>query len=100
MSDWKRFKEELLSNPETRAAYDARKPAFDLASKIVALRKRLDLTQRDLARAAGMTQPEIARIESGKISPKWETVSRIFDAAGAELELKVRLPGGQRVTVA
>lgn len=100
MTTWKRLRKELLEDPETRAEYEARKPAFDLASKVIALRTRLDLTQADLAQLAGMSQPEIARIEAGKVSPKWETISRIFDAAGAELELKLRLPGGELVPVA
>lgn len=98
-NEWQRFKQELLANPETRAAYDRRKPAYDLASLVIALRKRLDLSQRELAKIAGMSQPEIARIEKGNVSPTWETVSRIFDAVGAELEVKVQVPGGRRVLV-
>ena len=87
MSEWSRFKEEILNGPETRAAYDARKPAYELASKLIAMRKKLGLSQRDLAEAAGLKQPHIARIERGEVSPTWATVSRIFSAVGAELEV-------------
>jgi len=48
-------KEEILGDPEARAVYDARKPADELASKLIALRKKLGLSQRDLARAAGLS---------------------------------------------
>ena len=87
MSEWKTFKEEILIDPEARAVYDARKPAYELASKLIALRKKLGLSQRDLARAAGLKQPHIARIERGDVSPTWATTSRIFAAVGAELEV-------------
>ena len=98
-SEWQRFKKELLENPETRAEYDRRKPAYELASKLVELRKTLELSQRDLARAAGMTQPEIARIELGKVSPTWDTLAKILAGVGGELEMKVRGPGGKFVRV-
>ena len=87
MNEWKAFKEEILDVPEVRAAYDARKPAYELASKLIAMRKELGLSQRDLARAAGLKQPHIARIERGDVSPTWATTSRIFAAVGAELEV-------------
>jgi DNA-binding XRE family transcriptional regulator len=96
---WERFKDELLADPETLSAYDAQHAAYDLASKLIELRKRLGLSQRDLARAAGMKQPEIARIEKGRVSPTWETVSRILRAVGAEVQLTLRVPGGKRVKV-
>ena len=41
MSEWKTFKGEILGDPEARAVYDARKPAYELASKLIALRKKL-----------------------------------------------------------
>jgi DNA-binding XRE family transcriptional regulator len=87
MGEWNAFKDEVLSDPEARAAYDARKPAYELASKLIAMRKKLGLSQRDLARAAGLKQPHVARIERGDVSPTWATTSRIFAAVGAELEV-------------
>ena len=45
------------------------------------------MSQRDLAKAAGLKQPHIARIERGDVSPTWETISRIFAAVGAELDV-------------
>ena len=87
MSEWKTFKGEILGDLEARAVYDARKPAYELASKLISLRKKLGLSQRDLAKAAGLKQPHIARIERGEVSPTWATTSRIFEAVGAELEV-------------
>ncbi|HEY1652243.1 MAG TPA: helix-turn-helix transcriptional regulator [Acidimicrobiales bacterium] len=47
------------------------------------------LSQRELAERAGVTQPEIARIESGNREPSIPTLQKIL--AGAGLELRFRL---------
>lgn len=44
------------------------------------------MTQRDLARATGMPQPAIARIERGGVSPRLETLERLLVVTGATLE--------------
>ena len=47
------------------------------------------MSQRELAELAGVTQSEIAKIESGKREPSIPTLQRIL--AGAGLELRLRL---------
>ena len=48
------------------------------------LRRQAGLTQKNLAKTAGVQQSIISRIEDGKISdPSYSTVKRIFDALGA-----------------
>jgi transcriptional regulator with XRE-family HTH domain len=47
------------------------------------------LSQRELAERAGVSQSEIARIESGKREPSIPTLQRIL--AGAGMELRFRL---------
>lgn len=50
---------------------------------------RLDagLSQRDLARRAGTSQPAIARYERGIATPSWETLQRLATACGRWLEI-------------
>jgi len=50
-------------------------------------RKRLGLTQKELAELVGVSQPLIARIESGSIDPKLSLVKKIFEVLD-ELEGK------------
>jgi predicted transcriptional regulator len=50
-------------------------------------RKKLGLTQKELAELVGVSQPLIARIESGTIDPKLSLVKRIFEVLD-ELEGK------------
>lgn len=99
MDDWERLKEELLRDPATREAYEARKPAYRLAIGLVQLRAGLGLTQRQLASLAHMTQPEIARLESGTVQPTWETIARVLEALGAEVQVTARNAHGRLLRV-
>jgi transcriptional regulator with XRE-family HTH domain len=51
---------------------------------VLNLRRTAGLTQTELARAAGTSQPTIAAYESGRKSPTLNTLSRIARAAGLE----------------
>ncbi len=54
-------------------------------------RKMLGLTQAELAREAGVSQPLIARIEAGDIDPRLSTISKIVDVLKRK-EVIVNLP--------
>jgi transcriptional regulator with XRE-family HTH domain len=99
MDDWDRLRAELLEDPATREAYEERRSAYELASKLIQMRTALGISQRQLAAKARMTQPEIARLESGTIQPTWETISRLLGAVGAEVDIKVRDQRGKLVKV-
>lgn len=44
------------------------------------------MSQRELAAATGVAQPAIARIESGAVSPRLETLERLLAGVGSVLE--------------
>lgn len=48
-------------------------------------RRRAGLTQRELAERAGTTQSAIARLESGRTSPSFDTVRRMLRLCGFTL---------------
>jgi len=52
------------------------------AKRIVEARRAANLTQTDLAEKAGMAQPNIARLESGAVSPAEETLERLAAGIG------------------
>ena len=63
-------------------------------------RKSLDLSQKELALLAGVSQSMIAKLEALKISPSYERTTRIFDALEdleREVELKVREIASKKV---
>lgn len=59
----------------------------DIASLIVSARVSAGLTQRQLAARVGTSQPAIARLEAGQVSPTLDTVVRVAAAAGFELRV-------------
>jgi transcriptional regulator with XRE-family HTH domain len=61
---------------------------------IVTARRRAGLTQRQMAALAGVPQPTVARIESGAVSPRADTLVRLLTAAGRELSDEPRLGQG------
>jgi len=52
---------------------------FSDLSDIKRIRKRLDLTQHELAKKAGISQSLIAKIEAGKIDPTYSKACMIFE---------------------
>jgi uncharacterized protein len=50
-------------------------------------REAAGLTQAELARRAGMKQPEIARLESPGANPRLSTLKRVVAATGHSLKL-------------
>ena len=57
-------------------------------------RRQAGLSQRALADKAGVAQPAIARIESGAVSPRLDTLARLLEATGWTLELAARIGAG------
>ena len=81
---WEEVKARLLADPETKAAYDALEPAYQIAR----LRIAKGLTQEELAERAGVRQPNIARLESGKHQPTLDLLRRVAEALGYRLDLR------------
>jgi len=57
-------------------------------------RRMLDLTQKQLAKLAGVSQSLIAKLESGKIDPSYTKVKAIFDVL-ERLEIKTEVHAGE-----
>lgn len=51
-------------------------------------RRRAGLTQRALAARTGIPQPAIARLESGRVIPRADTLERLLSACGFGFELR------------
>jgi transcriptional regulator with XRE-family HTH domain len=52
-------------------------------------RRRVGITQAELARRASTTQSAIARLERDRVSPSLETVAELVRACGLELNLNL-----------
>lgn len=74
-----------LEEPEYRRAYDTLDAEFALARAVIAARNRVGLTQAQLARKMGTTQPVVARLEGERVRPSMRTLERLANATGSRL---------------
>lgn len=74
-----------LKEPKYRKAYEALEEEFVLASAVIHARNRAGLTQQELAKRMGTTQPAVARLESGRTCPSIRTLERLAEATGSRL---------------
>lgn len=71
---------------------------IEVGTVLRALRRRADLSQRELARRSGVPKSTVARIEADPgVDPRLRTVERLVRAAGGELAVGVAT-AGQRTT--
>ncbi|MHB8466076.1 MAG: helix-turn-helix domain-containing protein [Acidimicrobiales bacterium] len=62
------------------------------AALIKAIRRRRGLTQADLARRAGTSQPVISAYEHGRRDPTYATLQKLVEAGGERLRLDAVAP--------
>ena len=87
MSQWDKFLEEQLKDPEFKAEYDALEPEFTIIQAIIDARKNLGLTQKKLSDRTGIAQSDISRLENGNANPSLSTLKRL--AAAMDMTLKI-----------
>lgn len=74
-----------MKEPKYKKAYEALEEEFALSSAVMDVRNRAGLTQEELARKMGTTQPVVARLESGRARPSMRTLERLAEATGSRL---------------
>ncbi|MDE2058520.1 MAG: helix-turn-helix transcriptional regulator [candidate division NC10 bacterium] len=66
------------------------------ASAVIKARNRAGLTQQQLARRMGTTQPVVARLESGRTRPSMRTLERLAEATRSRLLIRFEPREGKR----
>jgi ribosome-binding protein aMBF1 (putative translation factor) len=93
MSDrakWEEIRSHRGSTGSRRRGYQEAENAFELGARVRAERERLGLTQEELARRMGTSQPSVARLEAGGVAPTLDTLYRVADSLGLELVVDFR----------
>lgn len=85
-----------MKDPKYRKVYVALKEEFALASAVIEARNRAGLTQQELARKMGTTQPVVARLESGRTRPSMRTLERLAKATESRLLISFEPREGKR----
>ena len=80
--------EEEMKNPEFKTAYDALEQEFSIAQALIDARSAAGMTQAEVAKKLGVSQPVVARMESGRnISIK--SIARYATAVGRPIRLEI-----------
>ncbi|MGH3272958.1 MAG: helix-turn-helix domain-containing protein [Streptosporangiaceae bacterium] len=89
-SDSGHFRWERTGEQRHAAAYAEARAALLLGQMVYDRRTALGLTQAELAGRAGMTQPQLSRLESGGATPTLPLLARLAAALDAELDIVFR----------
>ena len=87
---------ELRKDPAYEAALEELKPYEQIARRLVAFRIEHGLSQAELGRRCGVSQPAIARLERGEHEPRLATLRRVAHALDADLILDFSFRTGKR----
>jgi len=85
---WREIRAGFLADPEVQQAYSDLEPRFAVVRQLIELREKHGWSQRDLAERAGMKQPQLARLETGQVEPKLDTLQRLAKAMGSRLTIR------------
>lgn len=89
MSDFRKYLNTQLENPDFQKEWEASEPEYNLIRALVAARKEKHLTQKQLAEKTGIDQSDISKIETGNANPALSTLKRLAD--GLDMVLKLEL---------
>lgn len=86
---WRQIRDRRMTEPGAADAYEAARLAFELGAKVREIRLEKGWTQEQLASAAGMVQPTVARLEAGGTVPTLPVLQRLAHALGTELSVTI-----------
>ncbi|MER5931231.1 helix-turn-helix transcriptional regulator [Streptomyces sp. NPDC002054] len=85
----RKIAEGLTESPEVTRHREEIRLAFDLGQAVYDRRTELGISQTELARRAGMTQPQVSKLELGGTVPTVPLLARLARAMESELNLKL-----------
>jgi DNA-binding XRE family transcriptional regulator len=83
-------REAKAEGPHEVAELHALQVKYRMLNQIIQARRALQLTQKDLAKKAGLGQAEVSKVERGRKSPTLDTYSRLVAALGLEVPRMAR----------
>lgn len=80
---------EETSDPSFRAEWQRLAPAREFAATLLRYRVEHELSQRAMAKELGVSQPRIAKLESGEHNPELDTIINAVRQLGIEFSVDV-----------
>lgn len=88
-TNWSQLRDRRMDEVGAKEAYESTRLAHELGCTVRQLREKAGWSQATLAKAAGMTQPAVARFEAGGTVPTLPVLDRLAQALGADLVVQL-----------
>lgn len=88
MSTLKKFKKEMMNDPEFQKEYESIQPELDIIRALLDARTSMNLTQKELAERTGIDQADISKIENGTRNPSLNLLKRLAEGMGMKLKIE------------
>ncbi len=95
MSNYKTLLDKQSPESQQRIAVKIEKLRQDIA--LSQIREELNLSQTEMARTMGISQPTLAKMENPDNDPRLSTLKRYVAALGGEVRIDVTLPNGKHI---
>ena len=79
---------ERLQNEDFKKEYDRLEPEYELVKAFLEARKNADMTQSELAKASGVAQSDISKLENGNSNPTVKMLWRLADSMNMHLKIE------------
>jgi ribosome-binding protein aMBF1 (putative translation factor) len=79
------YKREALKNPAVKKEYDLLEAEYNAIDRIIELRLKNKVSQKELARRIFTKQPSVSRLERGLTNPTVNFLSKVAYALGKKL---------------
>ena len=88
MKTWQNYKKHVKNiDDDNKLLIEEIDELTNIVSAMIDKRNALGISQRELAELCGLPQSSIARIESGRITPKLDTLLKIIHPLGLRLKI-------------
>lgn len=95
MTNWEEYKEHVkATDPRAAKTIDETEMLSPVIAEMIIRRQELGLNQRELAERCGVPQSTIARMESGAVTPKLDTLIKVCRVLGLRLTVE-RVKGAE-----
>jgi DNA-binding phage protein len=86
---WDRYVKQQLKTPVVRQAFEEETKALSIGLQLANQRKRIGLTQAQVAKKIGTSTPQLSRTERRPENVNMRTLMRYAQAVGMELDIKL-----------
>jgi DNA-binding XRE family transcriptional regulator len=87
--NWSKAKTIILKNEEVQNELKMNEAEYKIIEEIIMARRERNLTQKGLAKLIGTRQSNISRLESGNYNPSLGLLTKIAQAVGKKLEVRI-----------